>query len=149
MDRRKFLIDSCKSCALAGAGLLLGSTLLDSCATAGLAIVKAKEENGSVRLPVTDFSDNKIKLVRVNNYAYDIAIRQLNDGSYLALLLKCTHAGQPLTKAGNGFYCTLHGSQFNADGLVKKGPASHPLVHLPVTVANSYLIISLNNAPKI
>jgi Rieske Fe-S protein len=143
MDRRKFLLNSCKSCAFISAGLILGSTLLDSCASMGLAVVKTQSANGKISLPLADFADKKIKLVRVEKYDFDIAVRLLDDGSCLALLLKCTHAGHPLTKTGAGFYCTLHGSRFAADGAVKTGPASKPLVHLATTVDDKNVTIVL------
>ena len=127
------------------AGLMFGSTFLDSCASLGLAVVKTEAANGKLILPLDDFKDKKIKLVRVKGYEYDLAVRETGDGTYLALLLKCTHAEQPLTKTGNGFYCTLHGSQFAADGTVEKGPASRPLQHLPVKVENNNLMIFLDN----
>lgn len=122
----------------------MGSALLDSCASMGLVVVKTQSVNGKIRLPLADFSDKKIKLVRVEKYDFDIAVRLLDDGSCLALLLKCTHAGHPLTKAGNGFYCTLHGSRFAADGSVKTGPASMPLVHLATATDKQSLIITLS-----
>lgn len=142
MDRRKFLIDSCKSCMLIGAGLVMGSTLLESCATTGLALIKTKEVNGQITVPLANLMDKKVKIVRVSGHEYDIAVRQLEDGSYLALLLKCTHAGQPLTKTGSGFYCTLHGSQFSPEGIVKKGPAPKALTHLKTEILGDSLIIS-------
>lgn len=144
MDRRTFLLDSCKSCAFISAGLILGSALLDSCAGMGLAIVKTQPVDGKISLPRADFADKKIRLVRVEKYDYDIAVRLLDDGNYLALLLKCTHAGHPLTKTGNGFYCTLHGSRFTANGTVTTGPASRPLAHLETTTDNKNVTITLS-----
>jgi len=128
---------------LISAGLMFGSSLLDSCATLGLAVVKTKAINGKISLPLIDFADKKIKLLRVEGMEYDIAVREVDTGKYLALLLKCTHAGQPLTKTGNGFYCTLHGSQFAADGTVEKGPAAKPLAHLPTKIEDNNLFIEL------
>ena len=141
MDRRKFLLDSCKSCVLLGAGLIMGSSLLESCATTGAALIKAKEVDGQIAIPIDSLIDKKVKIIRVSGHEYDIAVRQLEDGSYLALLLKCTHAGQPLTKTGNGFYCTLHGSQFSPEGIVKKGPAPKSLTHLKTEIFGTNLII--------
>lgn len=133
-----------------GAGLFAGTTFLESCASMGsMALLKAKPVDGKILLPISEFALQKTKLVRVNGYEYDIAVRELSVGNYLAMLLKCTHAGQPLTKTGEGFYCTLHGSRFSPQGIVEKGPASRPLAHMPVTIKDQQLVITLIDASKV
>lgn len=97
-----------------------------------------------VAVPLASFARNDCKLVRINNYNYDIAIVKQKSGDYLALLLMCTHAGQALTKAGNGYFCPLHGSRFSQTGAVVKGPAASPLQHLPIKIENENLVIQLN-----
>jgi Rieske Fe-S protein len=82
-------------------------------------------------------------LLRISNYDYDVAVQKEPDGSFLSLVLKCTHAGQPLTKTGSNYYCTLHGSQFNHEGKVLKGPASHDLTRLKSVIDKDYLLIYL------
>jgi cytochrome b6-f complex iron-sulfur subunit len=56
-----------------------------------------------------------------------MAIQKHEDGSFTILQLACTHTGHPLTKTGDNYYCTMHGSRFNHDGKVLKGPAENPL----------------------
>lgn len=44
-------------------------------------------------------------------------------GGIAAMSLICTHLGCVLKQSGNGFSCACHGSLFDRDGLVIKGPA--------------------------
>ena len=134
---------------LMSAGMLLGSSFLESCAGLSGSILKVSQNAGEIRMPVSDFVVQKTRLVRVSNYAYDIAVREVSEGRFLALLMKCTHAGQPLTKTGSGFYCTLHGSRFSPAGIVENGPASEPLAHLPAVVENGQLILTLIDPSKV
>lgn len=149
MDRRSFLKGSCKACMVMSAGMLLGASLLESCAGLGGSVLKVSQNAGKIRMPISDFAVQKTRLVRVSNYAYDIAVREISEGQFIALLMKCTHAGQPLTQAGSGFYCTLHGSRFSPTGIVETGPASQPLAHLPATVENGQLVLTLIDPSKV
>lgn len=99
-----------------------------------------------ISLPVASFGESNFKLVRVNNYNYDVGVLKLKSGQYLALLLRCTHAGQAITKTGTGYFCPLHGSRFSPMGDVVKGPATSPLQHLPIKIDNQNLVIQLNAA---
>lgn len=143
MDRRKFLKQSCGACAAMSVGLLLGSSLLESCASTGLSVLKVSPESGKAIVPLKSFEAHNFQLLRVSNYNFDIALQKKEDGSFAAMLLMCTHAKHPLTKAGNGYYCTLHGSKFSGEGKVEKGPASKPMVSLQTIVEGDNLIVTL------
>jgi cytochrome b6-f complex iron-sulfur subunit len=58
-----------------------------------------------------------------------------------AMTLTCTHAGCDMGMFGSvspqGIYCGCHGSEFDANGNVVRGPASRPLDHFDVTVDGS------------
>ena len=143
MDRRDFIKKTCGACAAISLGTLLSSTLLESCKTAAISVYKTAPSNGSVAIPLSSFSSAEFKLVRVSDYGYDIGVIK-NGEDYTALLLMCTHAGQALTRTGNGYYCTLHGSRFSNSGEVLKGPASDPLQHLKIKKETHQLIIELD-----
>jgi Rieske Fe-S protein len=68
---------------------------------------------------------------------------QKKDDHYEALLMQCTHQNNQLTPTGNGFTCSLHGSQFNKDGIVTKGPAENRLKKFSTSVNLDQLIIHL------
>lgn len=143
MRRREFIETSCKSCAAVGLGMFLGSSFLEACVSGKLSVIKATANNDKILLPLNGFSNNDAKLVRVTDYPFDIAVKKQNDNDYLALVMMCTHAGHPLLKSGNTYYCTLHGSRFKDNGNVETGPASKALMHLPVGVSESNLEITL------
>lgn len=53
------------------------------------------------------------------------------DGLY-AMTITCTHEGCDVTPSGAALLCACHGSLFDANGNVQKGPAQSPLVHFKV-----------------
>jgi len=143
MKRRNFIKNSCGACAAMGIGMLLGTSFLESCGSTKLALTKATANSeGRVSLPLSGLQNNTVRILRVTDYPFDIAVKQY-ESSYLALVMQCTHAGHPLVKSGEGFYCTLHGSRFKGDGKVQTGPASKPLMHLPVEVRGDQLWLTL------
>ena len=145
MDRKEFIKASCSGvCVVLGSGFVM-SALLAACKTP-LGVVKTSAKNDIVTIPLAEFEHSGYKLVRVSNYNYDLAIQKLPDGAFQTLVLMCTHANQPLTKTGDNYYCTLHGSQFDHSGAVTKGPAERHLLQLPTKIVNNDLIIKLNTA---
>ena len=53
----------------------------------------------------------------------------------------CTHLGCVLKPTAGGFDCPCHGSRFQRDGAVDRGPAPRALPWLKVTVAGGALIV--------
>jgi nitrite reductase/ring-hydroxylating ferredoxin subunit len=51
-----------------------------------------------------------------------------------AMTISCPHQGCDVTPQGNALYCPCHGSRFDSNGGVVKGPARSPLVHFAVSV---------------
>ena len=58
-------------------------------------------------------------------------------GGIYAMTLTCPHAGCDIavdgTVSASGIQCACHGSQFDLDGNVRRGPANTPLDHFSVT----------------
>ena len=144
MNRKDFIKGSCGVCVALSSGFML-SAILDSCKTP-LGVIKTASENDVLTIPLTEFEKENYKLVRVKNYDYDLAVQKMPDGTFETLVLKCTHAGHPLTKTGNNYYCTMHGSQFDHDGHVTKGPAEKDLTRLPTRIVKDNLSIRLKEA---
>jgi Rieske Fe-S protein len=138
LNRRNFLKDTCKACLL-GAVSISMVDFLESCST--MKSYSVAMNNNQVEVPLTLFDAAPLQLVSPKSYAYEIAVRKLPDNTYEALLLRCTHQHNPLTPTGNGFICTVHGSQFDKDGHVRKGPADANLLQLKTEVQQSNLII--------
>lgn len=62
-------------------------------------------------------------------------------GQIYAISTVCTHLGCIVKPSAAGFACPCHGSEFEADGTVRKGPAPRPLDWLQVTVSGGAVIV--------
>jgi len=60
-----------------------------------------------------------------------VALMREGDVIY-ALGLVCTHLGCTVTVTGGGLSCPCHGSRFDRQGRVLKGPADRPLIRFTV-----------------
>jgi Rieske Fe-S protein len=141
MDRRKFVKQSCSVCLAIGSGMLVGS--LASCASA-LPVFKTEVADHRVTVPVSLFANTNFQLIQPKNLFYNIGLKKEDDGTYTALLLRCTHADNQLMPAGNSYTCSLHGSKFDGEGRVLNGPAERPLKRYPTQVVSDKIIISLS-----
>jgi Rieske Fe-S protein len=64
--------------------------------------------------------------------------------TFVALSALCTHAGCVITWNGVSQYdCACHGSEFNDDGTVKRGPAAAPLKTFAAALAGDTVTITL------
>ncbi len=142
MQRRNFISSSCKICLLGAAGFSL--TQLMSCSPAS-SVYKTTINNGNIDVPMNLFDKNTLQIVRPAGWYYDVALQKNEDNSYSALLLQCTHQENQLTPIGTGYHCNLHGSEFDKQGNVRKGPAEQPLHHFETSVSNNIISIHINN----
>jgi nitrite reductase/ring-hydroxylating ferredoxin subunit len=59
-------------------------------------------------------------------------------GGLYAMTITCTHQGCDVEPSGSGasasIACPCHGSRFDENGAVTRGPAASPLVHFSITV---------------
>lgn len=129
MNRRNFLQQSCSICITT----LMSSWLIEACSVSNK-LVQTQLHGQEVELNANLLQDGHFQIVEASTLRYRIAVKQEQNGQYLALLLMCTHARNPVTLTGNSFYCPLHGSRFDDQGNVVQGPAQKPLIHLPVNV---------------
>ena len=134
MRRREFIATGCIACL--GAGSL--SALLSSCAEGDLISGKMVEGNITVPLP----GPGTVHIVRADGFPDEIALVRGHDGEFHALLLRCTHADNPLRRDGEGFSCSLHGSRFNLEGRVTHGPATRPLRAMKVSIIGDSVTLS-------
>ena len=64
-----------------------------------------------------------------------VVVTQPSAGNFKGFSAICTHAGCTVNKVADGTIdCPCHGSKFNLDGSVAKGPATAPLKPQAVTV---------------
>lgn len=65
----------------------------------------------------------------------DTVVTQPTAGDFKGFSSVCTHAGCKVNEVVDGtIVCPCHGSRFNLDGSVAKGPAKEPLAAKPVSV---------------
>jgi cytochrome b6-f complex iron-sulfur subunit len=137
LDRRGFVA----ACACAGAGLLMGCV---SMVTHPVPVT-----DGRVRLTLANFPELadggaiKIQPARLQDPLYVLA---LGEGRFGALSPICTHRGCTVDVQGARLVCPCHGSTYNREGEVLRGPAQRRLTRYTVTAENGVLIIDLNSA---
>jgi Rieske Fe-S protein len=142
IERRKFLNSACKACLMAGAGFLISDLI--ACSPSSK-VLKLPILQNAVRLPVTAFASEPVHVIRPEGWLYDIAVRRISVNEYEALLLECTHQQNQLIVNQNGFKCMLHGSQFNLEGQVMKGPAERALKKFPTGMDQGQVVIQLKS----
>lgn len=59
---------------------------------------------------------------------------------FVALSLRCTHLGCTVQPSTDGFACPCHNSKYDPDGMVTRGPATHPLQKLLVQEDSSGIL---------
>jgi Rieske Fe-S protein len=60
-----------------------------------------------------------------------------DDAGFRALSLTCPHLGCTVEVSSGGFSCPCHGSQFDPDGSVLRGPARDPLPALDIEITEN------------
>lgn len=71
-----------------------------------------------------------------------IVVTQPSAGVFKGFSSTCTHAGCAVNKVADGTIdCPCHGSKFNLDGTVAKGPAQKPLEAKTVVVEGDEIVL--------
>ena len=125
-----------------GAGFLI--TDLVACSRTSKVLDLPVADN-AIRIPVSSFTSDQFRIVRPIGWFYDIAVRKNASDEYEALLLECTHQQNQLIASQYGFMCVLHGSRFNLDGQVVKGPAERDLKRFITRTDQGHVIIQLKS----
>jgi Rieske Fe-S protein len=140
MERREFIKSACTLCAALSTGLLFGT--LSSCAP--YPVYETSIDKSKIIVPLSLFAKTNIQIIRAKKLGYDVALQKETDGSFSALLLRCTHAANPLKYTGNEFVCSLHGSTFSPEGKVIEGPATRSLRKMETIVSSDHITILIN-----
>lgn len=146
MDRKTFI----KQCGIACVGSIALGSIISGCsgntylATAtmqhNLLVVKKSE---FVQVKNNTNSLRKFVLVRTEKLPFPIGVYHLQDNSYSALLMQCTHKGCELQPNNDYLICPCHGSEFSNMGVVQNPPAEQNLQSFKVTVDNENIYIHL------
>ncbi|HEV7854630.1 MAG TPA: Rieske (2Fe-2S) protein [Mycobacterium sp.] len=72
-----------------------------------------------------------------------VVITQPVAGEFKGFSSKCTHKGCAVNKVADGTIdCPCHGSKFNLDGTVAKGPATEPLETKAIAVQGDSIVLA-------
>lgn len=137
MDRRRFLRTACQACAALAVVPAVAS--LESCSSGKSLAV----DNGTLNIPLGDLSRSGTTVVRAQGLGAKLMVVRRDDGSYTALLLNCPHKNGPVKEKAGVLTCDWHGSTFDRDGKVTKGPSKQDLKRYPVTVEGDQLRVAV------
>lgn len=137
-DRREFVRAGTAAIAVA---------LLPSCAS--LVTRRVPIENGSIRLSLGQYpelgeSRGSLRLLP-DGWEDPVYLLVLEGGGFAAVSSVCTHRGCTVDVGGPGLACPCHGSQYDREGRVMRGPANRALTRYPVRVSGDQLIIEVTS----
>jgi cytochrome b6-f complex iron-sulfur subunit len=136
LDRREFVC-TC-ACLLAGG-------LLSACAS--LAARSVLVTDGRVRIALADHPeltrpDGSLKILPQGS-TDPVYVLRMDDERFVALSPICTHQGCTVDVQGPRLVCPCHGSTYDREGRVLRGPAQRALSRFAVGVADGVLVIDV------
>lgn len=126
--------DMTRRSVLIGAAVCPVAAQVAGCAQPGQGRMEPPPATGQVLAATADVPVGEAKIVD------GTLITQPSSGVFKAFTARCTHAGCALAIKNNKIECPCHGSQFELDGEVARGPAMAPLVVRPVTVRGGEIV---------
>ena len=137
MDRREFV-------ELA-VGMVV-TAALPGCAS--VAVTRVTPSGGAVRLPIRDFPQlaqpGGYLKIQPEGAATPLYVLAQDGGGYAALSPICTHLGCTVGIEGPQLLCPCHGSMYDREGRVLRGPAQRPLTRFPAALtSDGELVIQL------
>jgi len=135
MERKEFI----KQCGKLCLGGIFAGALLESCT--GNYYATSSVSNDTISIAKKEFIEikndiskqRKYVLVRTEKLNFPICIYKLNENTYSALLMECTHKSCELSPQGDYLICPCHGSEFNNYGKVQNPPAETDLRNFKIT----------------
>jgi cytochrome b6-f complex iron-sulfur subunit len=148
--RREFCLHSCQAVSLAAVASALtgcgGSSPTSSSSTLpALRTISGTVTSGTVTVTIDANSPlaSTGSAALVNSANGNFLVSRAGD-QFTALTAVCTHEGCVVSNYQSGTYeCPCHGSQYNTNGSVTKGPATRSLAQFQTSFANSVLTIRL------
>lgn len=126
------------------AALSVGA-LFSGCAS--VAAVPVTPEQGRVRLrflhhPALLEPGGSLR-IRPAGESLPVYVLALDNGEYAAVSPICTHQGCTVDIAGRHLVCPCHGSTYERDGTVVRGPAPESLRRFPVQRTDDGIIVNV------
>lgn len=146
---RKQFIEQTAALAVVGisAGTLTG--ILAGCTNVRyVTAMETKNAGGNaISVALTEFAETVFVVIRKGgSVSTPIYVCKHTDGTFSALVMKCTHKGCEVRPAGDLLICPCHGSEFNNRGKVLSPPALEDLQQFRTGIAENVLIIYLQEA---
>jgi Rieske Fe-S protein len=137
---------------LLGAGLGLLTAVVAACSTYGKKPEAASESStttaappasGTPAAPAANAIAKTADVPVGSGVIVDkVVVTQPSAGVFKGFSATCTHAGCTVNKVADGTIdCPCHGSKFNLDGSVAKGPAQKPLETQAITVEGDSIVL--------
>ncbi|AGB21809.1 Rieske Fe-S protein [Mycobacterium sp. JS623] len=139
---------------LLGAGLGLVTAIVAACSTYGKKTEAASESATTTAAPAPSASGGsgapagkviaKTADVPVGSgvIVNEVVVTQPTAGVFKGFSSTCTHKGCTVDKIADGTIdCPCHGSKFNLDGTVAKGPADKPLPAENISVQGDSIVL--------
>jgi Rieske Fe-S protein len=151
--RRQFCAGTCRAASVAALGGALAA-LLESCGAANptspgglgaaLPTVGGTVSGSTIRVTISGSAlAGAGALALVTTSAGDVLVARTGADTFVALSAGCTHQACEITAfSGQTFICPCHGSEFDTNGRVVRGPASSPLRQLATQFAGDVLTIT-------
>ena len=140
--------------ALVSSGISLAATAIAGCATYGKAPAAPSAEpaptadpgtaaaTDGAAVPVQAIARTADVPVGSGVIVDDVVITQPAQGKFNCFSAICTHAGCTVAEVvGASINCPCHGSSFNLDGTVAKGPANRPLDAKRIAVEGDSIVL--------
>lgn len=142
LSRRNFIrqatvLGAC-SCCLGALSVIESCTTTSGIAATEKAIVETPGQISILKSAVAGQSYLKLSS---SKFKEPIFLNTNADGSYTAVLMRCTHKGCGLGAQQGVFVCPCHGSEFDLDGHVLKGPAKTDLQSFEVAADDTHIIV--------
>ncbi len=119
---------------LVGAALCPLAAPLAGCGQQGDTRVQPPPAAGQALAPAADVPVGQARIVD------GTLITQPSAGVFKGFIARCTHAGCALKIDGGAIQCPCHGSRFDLDGSVARGPATEPLVTRAVALRGTEIV---------
>ncbi len=153
MNRREFLASASGVCGLTLLGLGLSSTAVGATNSPQ---ARTGSKFGSQAVGITRQKDGTVivdtkKVKSLGKVGGVVSLGSVKGvpsamvrtatNSYVALDLRCTHAGVTVRQQGSEWRCPAHGSVFKADGAFVSGPAGAPLMKVVTRKKGSLITV--------
>ncbi|PCI97928.1 MAG: hypothetical protein COB15_06805 [Flavobacteriales bacterium] len=120
--------------------------LMEGCTT--IKQINTTITNNKITVNKTEFEGNKFIILNNDQLQTPIYLNKINEQNYAALLMLCTHKNCDVKPTGSFLTCPCHGSEFDNDGKVLKGPATANLTAYQTQIKETTIIIDINQAIK-